>query len=590
MPMKVKRWILTIALTLGLCVIAGAKDCKDDETYLALRDSMRYAFNTGDSAHFYEAITKLEDYLLSQDDLHNYYTQRCNEIIFMMNHQKIFEAYKAAQQLSKELREKGLDKEMYMAINMKGHIYRYCGNFNAAKKAFLEVIALMEEYGFYESIPPIYMNIVNIEMGDDANEALEMLNKALEIAKEYSPERVFDIESRRLVSYYNLGDTANFLAGYKHYREGVEKGLSSVNGKTIEIYYQAYLGNTDKAVEMARRDLGDKGDDIITNLYKNAGRWKEAYESQRDQMAVHDSINIIILSNSMQGIEDELRIYEVERASDRARVIGMSITIAMLLLLIAALIYIVLSRRRHMHQLKRAYEHALESDNMKTAFIRNINHEVRTPLNIISGFAQVIADPDMDLSIEERQNISQMVLKNTDIITNQFDEMIELSLNENTGEAVNTELTDIQDLLEPIINEFSSHVPQGVTLKAESTLPANFATPVNKKMVSRMISILLDNAIKNTTEGCIVMKTAADDKQLTIAVEDTGCGVAPEEADRIFERFVKLDNFKEGLGLGLTLCRMIAQRMNGNVTLDTTFSPGARFVITLPLQEQTTED
>ena len=102
--MKAIRWILTIALTLALCDIVRAKDCKDDEVYLALRDSMRYAFNTGDSAHFYETITKLENYLLSQDDLHNYYTQRCNEIIFMMNHQKIFEAYKAAQQLSKELR------------------------------------------------------------------------------------------------------------------------------------------------------------------------------------------------------------------------------------------------------------------------------------------------------------------------------------------------------------------------------------------------------------------------------------------------------------------------------------------------------
>ena len=287
----------------------------------------------------------------------------------------------------------------------------------------------------------------------------------------------------------------------------------------------------------------------------------------------------------MQGIEDELRIYEIERESARARFIGMSFVIGLLLMLIAALVYIGLSRRRHMRQLKRAYEHALESDNMKTAFIRNINHEVRTPLNIISGFAQVIADPSMELSLEERQNISQMVLKNTDIITNQFDEMIELSLNENSDEVVKTEMTDIQSLLTPLINEYSSHVPSGVTMKSESTLPAEFTTPVNQKMVNRMVSILLDNAIKNTTEGSIVLKTAADDTQLTITVEDTGCGIAPEEADHIFERFVKLDDFKEGLGLGLPLCRMIAKRMGGNVILDTSYSPGARFIITLPLQE-----
>ena len=277
--MDVKRWGLSVILTLGTLLTAEARDCRNDETFHALRDSMSRAFNTGDSAHFFSAIKNLEDYLLSQDDLHNYYTQRCNEIVFLMNRQKIWEAYKAARQLSKELRERGLDKEMYMAINMMGHIYRYCGNFDAAKKAFHEVIALMEKYGYYESMPPIYMNIVNVEMGDDPIEAIEMLNRASEIAKKYSPERVFDIETRRILSYYNLGDTEKFEEGYKHYKEGVKNGLSSVHGRTIEIYHEAYLGNIDKAIEMAHAEMGEQGTDIITNLYKNAGMWKEAYES-----------------------------------------------------------------------------------------------------------------------------------------------------------------------------------------------------------------------------------------------------------------------------------------------------------------------
>ena len=583
--MNKKRWILTLALTLVTTLTIGARDCKNDETYLMLRDTMRFAFNTGDSASFFESVRKLEDYLLSQDDLHNYYTQRCNEIVFLMNHQKIFEAYKAAQQLSKELRERGLNKEMYMAINMMGHIYRYCGNYDAAKKAFREVIALMEKYGYYESMPPIYMNIVNIEMGDDAEEAIEMLNKAAEIAKVYAPERVFDIETRRILSYYNLGETTKFLEGYKYYKEGIDKGLSSVSGRSIEIYYQAYLGNTDKAIEMARNEMGDKGNDIITNLYKNAGRWEEAYESQRKEMATHDSINMVILSNSMKGIEDEIRLYEAEREAARSRTIGLTIAICLLLMLIAALSYIVYSRRRHIQQLKKAYEHALESDNMKTAFIRNINHEVRTPLNIISGFAQVISDPNIDMSVEERMNISKMVLKNTNLITSQFDEMIELSLNENSGDDVKTEEIKIADELANIISERKDEVNTGVDLHMHSMLTEGFSAHVNKKMLYRMVNILLDNAIKNTTSGYIIIKAEANTKLLNIAVEDTGIGIAPEEADRIFERFVKLDSFKEGLGLGLTLCRMLAKRIGGDVILDTNYAgPGARFIINLPIK------
>lgn len=103
-------------------------------------------------------------------------------------------------------------------------------------------------------------------------------------------------------------------------------------------------------------------------------------------------------------------------------------------------------------------------------------------------------------------------------------------------------------------------------------------------MLYRMISLLIDNANKNTTEGYILAKATATSSQLSIIIEDSGCGVDPKEAEHIFERFVKLDNFKEGLGLGLSLCRMIARRMKGEVILDTTYAgPGARFVITLPL-------
>lgn len=577
---------LTLLLTISLSSIGltYARDCKNDSTYIVLRDSMSNAFNLGDSARFNKAITKLENYLLQQDDLHLYYTQRCNEIIFLMNSQNIFEAYKKAQTLSKELREKGLDKEMYMAKNMMGHIYRYCGNHEAAKKAFNEVIELMEKYGYYESMPPIYMNIVNVEMDDDPDEAIEMLEKAAEIARKYSPDRLFDIESRRLLSYYNQGDMEKFVEGYKVYKAGVDSGQTSVHGRAIEIYYEAYMGNVDKAIKMAKETLGDDANEITINLYKNAGRWQEAYEALRIQLEEHDSIDNVILSNSMKGIEDELQLYEIERQANKERLIGMISIIAILILLICALSYIVFIRRQHMKQLKIAYERALESDNMKTAFIRNVSHEVRTPLNIIAGFAQIVADTNIKMSPEELKDVSQMVLKNTNIITNHFDELIELSLNEHSGDVINKEDVDIHLLIQQVAGDYKGLVNSGVELLLENGLPEGFTIATNKKMIARMVNLLLDNANKNTTTGNITIKTSTKGATLEIAVQDTGCGVDAKEAERIFERFVKLDNFKEGLGLGLPLCRMIAHRIGGNVYLDTTFAgPGARFVITLPL-------
>ena len=582
--MSLKHYTLLLTILLSSTGTVNARDCKNDSTYLAMRETMSNAFNMGDSAKFFTAVTRLEDYLLQQDDLHLYYTQRCNEIVFLMNTQKVFEAYKKAQDLSKELREKGLDKEMYMAVNMMGHIHRYCGNHEAAKKAFHEVINLMEKYGYYESMPPIYMNIVNVEMDDDPVEAIEMMEKAAEIAKKYAPERLFDIESRRLLSYYNMGDMEKFVDGYKTYKNGVDSGLTSVHGRAIEVYYEAYMGNVDKAIEMARETLGDDANEIIINLYKNAGRWKEAYNALRVQLEENDSINNLILSNNMKGIENEIELYELERKADKEKLIGMIFTIAFLVLLICALSYIVFFRRQHLKELKKAYEHALESDNMKTAFIRNVSHEVRTPLNIISGFAQIISDTNIQMNAIELKDISQMVIKNTNIITNQFDELIEISLNENTGEAVKTEPVDIPILLKNITSDYHRLLNDGVELILADKLPATFILSTNKKMIARMITLLLDNANKNTTTGHIAIDASIVKKNLEICIEDTGCGIDAKEAEHIFERFVKLNNFKEGLGLGLTLCRMIAKRLGGDVRLDTSYAgPGARFTITLPL-------
>ena len=297
-----------ITLILSTATLQAASDYKSSTEYRALRDSVHHAFNDGDSARFFASIYQFEKYLINQNDLHAYYTQRCNEIVFELNRQNIFEAYMLSVRLSRELTDRKLHKEMYMAINMMGHIQRYCGNKDSAKKSFTEVIRQMEKYGYYESMPPIYMNIVNVEMDDDPEEAIEMLNKAADIARQYSPDRVFDIECRRALSYYNLGDMDNFVKAYQYYLEGKAKGLSSISGRSLEIYYTAYRGDVDKAVEMAKETMGDESGEIIANLYKNAGRWQEAYDIQRLNMIANDSINSVILSNSMQGIEDEVRL------------------------------------------------------------------------------------------------------------------------------------------------------------------------------------------------------------------------------------------------------------------------------------------
>lgn len=580
-----RRIILTLSLTLiaSIC-FPQASDYSQDQKYISLRDAMHHAFNNGDSTTFFPAIKNLEEYLMRQGDLHGYYTQKCNEIVFQMNQRRIFEAYMLARKLSKELREKKVDKERFMAINMLGHINNYCGNKEEAKQNWYEVLRIMEEEGYYSSMPPIYLNIVNVALDDNAEEADSLMEKAKQISLKYSPDRVFDIEGRQTLSYYYRGDIERFLKGYKAYKEGEAKGLSSVNGRALEVYYLAYQGKVDEAVAMAKKELGDEGRDAITQIYEKAGRWEEAYKALKAETASNDSIDNVVLINSMQGIADEVRLYDAQRENYRTRSLALLITIGLLILLIVALIYIFMARRKHVKELEKAYERVKESEKMKAAFIQNVSHEVRTPLNIISGFSQVIANPELTDSVEDRQHMSKMMQKSAHQITSLIDEIIGLSLIESTEKMREEDTPQVNALLKNVLKDYDDVVNDGVELKLETTLADDFRITTNENMLKRILTALLENACKYTEKGSIKLKAVEADNTLLISVEDTGCGIPKEKAHEIFERFVKLDSFKEGIGLGLPLSLKLAEQLGGIVELDTTYTYGARFNVKLPIQ------
>ncbi len=247
-----------------------------------------------------------------------------------------------------------------------------------------------------------------------------------------------------------------------------------------------------------------------------------------------------------------------------------------------ALVYIVQSRRRHIRQMQAAYQRVLESDKVKTSFIQNVSHEVRTPLNIISGFGQVLADESYHISQEERKHISGMVMHNARQITAMIDEVLEManidSLNVDAGAQV-----ACNEALRRVVADFCKEMDLAADdIVVETTLADDRQVVGLQKTLQRIVSPLLDNAVKNRGEGPIVVRAAEENGRVAISVEDHGPGVPPAEAEHIFERFVKLDTFKAGMGLGLTYSRTVARRLGGDVVLDTSYAgPGARFKVVI---------
>ena len=135
-----------------------------------------------------------------------------------------------------------------------------------------------------------------------------------------------------------------------------------------------------------------------------------------------------------------------------------------------------------------------------------------------------------------------------------------------------------------LLQENQPNVSSKTTIQYDTTLADDFTILTNEYMLKIIVNALVDNAAKNTPKGTIVLRaTKPSDDELDLIVEDTGCGIPAAEAEHIFERFVKLDTFKQGIGLGLPLCRMLIEKLGGTVRLDTSYTQGARFIVTLPI-------
>ena len=242
------------------------------------------------------------------------------------------------------------------------------------------------------------------------------------------------------------------------------------------------------------------------------------------------------------------------------------------------------------------YDQAMESSRMKTDFIQQISHEIRTPLNILSGFTQILTTPGMELDEATQREVSQGIAENTNRITSLVNKMLELA---DAGSDQEIERTD--DVLAVQIAAQAaddSRITMATHLTFDLQLDEGTDMTMlhtNLQQATRALVLLRDNAMKFTrpAEAALATTETANDKKVVLrltlnseniafAVEDNGIGV-PEEAERIFNEFVQLDEYYDGTGIGLTVARSIARRLGGDIVLDTSYTGGARFVYTLPV-------
>ena len=238
------------------------------------------------------------------------------------------------------------------------------------------------------------------------------------------------------------------------------------------------------------------------------------------------------------------------------------------------------------HQLIEATARAEESSKMKTHFIQQISHEIRTPLNILSGFTQILTTPDLELGEDEKKQIANDIVTNTERITGLVNKMLELS------DANSRNVIERTDKVSP--NKIASEAIAKSMIADNPSLTFDLEIQpevekillkTNMQAAVRALTLLLDNARKFSAKSAdqhVKLHIEALPSSVQFAIEDNGIGIPAKDAEHIFDEFVQLDAYYEGTGIGLTVARSMARRMGGDIQLDTDFNPGARFVMTLP--------
>lgn len=254
-----------------------------------------------------------------------------------------------------------------------------------------------------------------------------------------------------------------------------------------------------------------------------------------------------------------------------------------LVLLVVAIFYYIRILRKAYNRLTEAMEKAEQANQLKSAFLANMSHEIRTPLNAIVGFSNMLPE------VEDRNEMleyADIIQTNTDLLLQLINDILDMSKIEAGTFDFCPSLIDVNQTMEEIEQSMQLRLKtDAVTITFAERLPECLLY-IDKNRLMQLLSNFAVNAIKFTEAGSIRMgyrMTSPD--TIYFYVTDTGCGMSPEQCEHVFERFVKYNPFIQGTGLGLSICRMIVERLNGEIGVESEEGKGSTFWFTLPYRQ-----
>ena len=239
--------------------------------------------------------------------------------------------------------------------------------------------------------------------------------------------------------------------------------------------------------------------------------------------------------------------------------------------------------RKKLAEYETMAQKAENASKMKSLFLANMSHEIRTPLNAIEGFSRIMAETD---SPDERMKYMEIIESNNGRVLALINEILDLSRVEAGEIAIKKQMTDLNEMCKGIQLMFKFRCPETVNLQwSQPNMKVTLNTDQNR--LTQVFSNLISNALKHTSRGSINYgyRLVNDGQEVEFYVSDTGSGIAPEDIQHIFQTYVSRDAEQQnGYGLGLALCKIIVEKMHGNITVSSKLGEGSTFRFTLPFE------
>ena len=587
-------------------------------------DYYYYKNNQPDSINHYVEIVK--DFAKKTNQPKYYYFAWSKRLInyYIKQHQNNIALYEANKMMQEAEQEQYMDG-IANAYNVLSSIYQLKRLYSLAIDNKKKEIEITLEYGLDKyNLSTTYSMLGGLySLTGKTDEALECLNKSATCIYSSTQEFYYYV---RLAQYYLLiNDNAqawDYLKKAKdlsNAKKEVQKNLQEYAGVLKQYYiatkqYEKALEVQDHIISVYHQNDKNYIEDILNRaaIYYEMGDLSQAAQYYNKYYTLNDSAQI---SNenitagefaAMLGVErlnlekSELQQQMQQRdLANKQRIIIFLIALLSLGFIIFYREHLLNGRLRisqkqlseknnellcSQEELKYAKEQAEDGSRMKSEFIQNMSHEIRTPLNSIVGFSQILSSYFSDN--DDTKEYAHIIEQNSTSLLQLVNDVLDLSYLDGEREIPAQTIADITGICQTCIDQVRFKLKPDVQL-IFTPERENFTMQTNPDRISQILMNLLQNAAKFTQEGSITLTyhIREEEKIILFSVTDTGIGIPADKQETVFERFTKLDSFVPGTGLGLSISRMIAEKMGGTLLVDSTYTAGCRFILTLPLKE-----